>query len=65
MTPLPDRVVIVGLVATLGVVFALLFWFVRLHPANETPLQWRDGQSAQVDPWQSGSPVALPGASST
>ena len=53
MNPLPDRVVIVGLVATLGVVFALVFWFVKLQPAKELPLQWRDGQTAQLHAWQS------------
>ena len=53
MNPLPDRVLIVGLVATLGVVFALVFWFVRLQPARETPLQWRDGPTAQLGSWQS------------
>jgi len=41
MTPLPDRTVIVGLVATLGLVFALVFWFVRLQPAQEAPMLWR------------------------
>jgi hypothetical protein len=55
MNPLPDRVLIVGLVATLGVVFALVFWFVKLQPAKELPLQWRDGQSAQQRTWQSDS----------
>lgn len=53
MNPLPDRVLIVGLVATLGVVFALVFWFVRLQPVRELPLQWRNGQTAQLDAWQS------------
>ena len=53
MNPLPDRVVIVGLVATLGIVFALVFWFVRLQPAKDLPLQWRDGQTAQAGSWQS------------
>lgn len=53
MNSLPDRVVIVGLVATLGLVFALVFWFVRLQPAKELPLQWRGGQTAQLGSWQS------------
>lgn len=53
MNPLSDRVVIVGLVTTLGVVFALVFWFVKLQPAKELPLQWREGQTAQVGSWQS------------
>jgi hypothetical protein len=41
MTPWPDRVVIVGLVVTMGLCFALVFWFVRLHPAEPPPLEWR------------------------
>ncbi len=45
MTPLPDRVVIVALVATIGLCFALAFWTVKLRPA-EPPLQWRDGAHA-------------------
>ena len=40
MNPLPDRVVIVALLATLGLVFALIFWTVRLSPSPQ-PLQWR------------------------
>lgn len=53
MNPLPDRTVIVGLVITLGLVFALVFWFVRLQPAREEPLQWRGGQTADLNGWQS------------
>lgn len=41
MTPWPDRAVIVGLLITMGVCFALVFWFVRLHPAGPPPLEWR------------------------
>jgi hypothetical protein len=41
--PLPDRVVILGLLATLMVCFALVFWSVRLAPGPENrPLQWRE-----------------------
>ena len=44
MTPLSDRVVIVALIATVALVFALVFWTVRLHPTQEQqPLQWRQG----------------------
>jgi len=42
MNPLPDRVVILGLLITLGLCFALVFWSVRLNPGQEPPLQWRD-----------------------
>ena len=41
MNPLPDRVVILGLVLTIGICFALAFWTVRLSPRGEPPLQWR------------------------
>jgi hypothetical protein len=55
MSPLPDRVVIVALVATVGLCFALAFWSVRLRPA-EPPLQWRGGPSAAADPG-AGTPI--------
>jgi len=42
MNPLPDRTVIVGLIVTVGLVFALVFWFVRLSPSQEPPMLWRD-----------------------
>jgi energy-converting hydrogenase Eha subunit F len=42
MTPLPDRTVILGMLITLGLVFALVFWFVQLAPSPEPALQWRD-----------------------
>jgi hypothetical protein len=42
MNPLPDRTVILGMLITLGLVFGLVFWFVRLSPSSEPPLQWRD-----------------------
>jgi hypothetical protein len=42
MNPLPDRTVILGILITLGLVFALVFWFVRLAPSHEPTLQWRD-----------------------
>jgi len=54
MNPLPDRTVIVGMLATLGLVFALVFWFVRLSPPQPPAMQWRNGPSAPLQP---GSPV--------
>ena len=45
MSPLPDRVVIVALVSTIGLCFALAFWSLRWRPA-EPPLQWREGPAA-------------------
>ena len=41
MNPLPDRTVILGILITLGLVFALVFWSVRLAPPQQPPLQWR------------------------
>ena len=45
MTPLSDRVVIVVLITTVALVFALVFWTVKLHPAQDQPLQWRQEPS--------------------
>ena len=47
MTPLSDRVVILAITCTLGVVAALVFWFVRLHPAQDLPLLWRDSPALE------------------
>ncbi|MFO7630381.1 MAG: hypothetical protein R6W06_12875 [Prochlorococcaceae cyanobacterium] len=41
MTPWPDRVVIAAVLATMGLCFALVFWFVRLHPAPPPAMEWR------------------------
>jgi hypothetical protein len=47
MTPLPDRIVLIGLLATIGLCFALVLWTVKLNPSSpEQPLQWRDAPSA-------------------
>jgi hypothetical protein len=43
MTPLPDRAVIVGLLITIGLCFAMAFWYARLHPPMAPPLLWRNG----------------------
>jgi hypothetical protein len=48
MSPLPDRIVIVGLLATIGLCFALVFWSVKLSPRQEPSLQWRDGPSTRL-----------------
>ena len=48
MTPLPDRVVLLGLLATIGLCFALVLWTVKLNPTPEPPLQWRDAPSASA-----------------
>jgi hypothetical protein len=42
MTPLPDRVVILGLLLTVALCFALAFWAARLSPPADPPLLWRD-----------------------
>ena len=54
MNPLPDRTVLIGLLATLGVVFALVFWFVRLAPPTEPPLQWRQAPPLPAAPLKPG-----------
>jgi hypothetical protein len=61
MNQLPDRTVIIGILITLGIVFASVFWFVRLTPSTEAPLQWRDSapQSPNNQPLQP--QRALPG----
>jgi hypothetical protein len=45
MNPLPDRVVLVALLTTIALCFALVFWTVRLQPRLEPPMQWRNGSS--------------------
>lgn len=50
MAPLPDRIAILAIACTLGVVAALVFWFVRLHPAQELPLLWRDSPAQERHP---------------
>jgi hypothetical protein len=55
MTPLPDRVVLIGLVATIGLCFALVFWTVRLQPGPQQQLQWRE------PPAPAPAPVLRPG----
>ena len=64
MTPLPDRTVILGMLITLGLVFALVFWFVRLAPSPGPALQWRD--SAPLAPKSAPAPQKplLPGQNS-
>lgn len=46
MNPLPDRVVLVVLLTTIALCFALVLWSVKLQPRPEPQLQWRDGPSA-------------------
>ncbi|MFM8259099.1 MAG: hypothetical protein ACKN83_04650 [Vulcanococcus sp.] len=54
MTPLPDRTVLIGLLATLGLVFALVFWSVRLAPPREPQLQWREAPAPAPAPARPG-----------
>ncbi|MFY8149626.1 MAG: hypothetical protein ACOVNL_10485 [Prochlorococcaceae cyanobacterium] len=60
MNPLPDRVVIVGLIATVGLCFALVFWTVRLQAPVEPPLQWRDSKPGALTQAPAASPAGLP-----
>lgn len=50
MTPFSDRVVIVALICSVALVFALVFWSARLQPAPAPALQWREGPSAPASP---------------
>jgi hypothetical protein len=50
MTPLPDRVVLIGLVATIGLCFALVFWTVKLQPGPQQQLQWREAPAPAPTP---------------
>lgn len=59
MQPLPDRTVVLGLLATIGLVFALTFWLVRLAPSPEPPLLWREGPG-QPSPNKPGVISAVP-----
>ena len=63
MNPLPDRTVILGMVITLGLVFALVFWFVRLAPSPEPALQWRDAPPLEPKAAPAPQPPAQPGRS--
>jgi energy-converting hydrogenase Eha subunit F len=63
MNPLPDRTVILGMVITLGLVFALVFWFVRLAPSPEPALQWRDSAPLEPKAAPAPEPPARPGRS--
>ncbi|MFM7086496.1 MAG: hypothetical protein ACKOXO_05845 [Cyanobium sp.] len=46
MNPLPDRVVITVMAATVALVFALVFWSVRLQPSPEPPMLWRQAPAS-------------------
>lgn len=63
MNPLPDRTVILGMLITLGLVFALVFWFVRLSPSTEPVLQWRESAPVAPNNRLAPQPQALPNAS--
>ena len=50
MCSLSDRTVIVTLLCTLGLVFALVFWFGKLNPAREAPLLWKEAPPSRDTP---------------
>ena len=52
MTPLSDRVVILGLIVTVALCFALAFWAARLNPSREPPMLWRDSPEPPSSPRQ-------------
>jgi hypothetical protein len=51
------------MVITLGLVFALVFWFVRLAPSPEPALQWRDSAPLEPKAAPAPQPPAQPGRS--
>ena len=63
MNPLPDRTLILGMLITLGLVFALVFWFVRLAPSAGPALQWRDTAPLAPKPTPAPQKPRLPGQS--
>ena len=51
MNPLPDRVVILGLLATVTLCFALVFWFVKGTPGPaRDPMLWRETPAGRTAP---------------
>lgn len=48
MGPLPDRTVLLLLAVTLGLVFALVFWYARLSGPVETPFLWKETPGFQA-----------------
>jgi hypothetical protein len=58
MNPLPDRLVLIGLLVTVGLCFALVLWSVKLQPRPDAPLQWRDAPTVRA-PGSSGSLARL------
>jgi|688.fasta_scaffold241819_4 hypothetical protein len=54
MTPLPDRIVILGLVLAVGICFALAAWTARLTPSTDPPLQWRSPEALPAAPGRGG-----------
>ncbi|MCT0213968.1 MULTISPECIES: hypothetical protein [unclassified Synechococcus] len=48
MGPLPDRTVLLWLAVTLGLVFAVVFWYSRLNAPVETPFLWKEAPGFQA-----------------
>ena len=57
MTPLPDRIVILGLVLAVGICFALAAWTARLTPSTDPPLQWRSPEARPAAPGRGGAVI--------
>ncbi|NQV11161.1 MAG: hypothetical protein HQ527_08375 [Cyanobacteria bacterium] len=56
MGTLPDRTVILLLAATLGLVFAMVFWFARLNGPLEPPLLWKEAPGLEAPPQRTPKP---------
>lgn len=61
MNPLPDRVVVLGLLITIAACFALVFWSVKLSPRQPDALRWRDEPPVQAVPRPAETPTARRG----
>jgi hypothetical protein len=48
MGPLSDRTSLLAITITLGLVFALVFWYARLNGPVEKPFLWKDSPALEA-----------------